>query len=341
MSQTSIDTTVTASPHSQGCLNALIWVGCGFVLPCSSLSFYRQALHRKLFFVVLFFFIFTTTITILTTIKLTRSMLSVSDKIRSAYQSGRIPEIVIQDGIATANVSQPYTLLNEPGMIIMIDTTGIIKGLDQNRYQSGILLTRTNLHVLNEGTYRVLTLAQLQKALNTNPIVLNNETALKMWQRFSGIFSVVAFLGLLIWNGLVRFMYLNILSLVGWALVSLSRSNTSYSSILSIALYANVPAVYASYLLGRAGIHFLGLQTLVWLVVWSAVLVSGLSEKDGGSEGNLQTLRPWRTLFGLPMLLVFGLDVVFAWENGAFLVWAAALLTLVVLAAAGWASRSN
>ncbi len=320
-----------------GFLHELGWLGMGFVLPCASLTFYRQAARRKVIWAVVFFVIFSLVLTGVATIDLASTMGSLPvDDIRDAFESGQMPTITIQDGLARVDGAQTRVLFDGEGMFIAIDMTGTYRQLDRTRYSQGILLTPSELHIMNNtGRYQVIPLSELQQALNANPIVIDADTVTRAWQAFAALFTIVAIVGLAIWNVPVRFVYVAVLALVAWGFVVLMRPGTGYGPVLATGLYAVVPALYLDYLLGRLGISFCFLQTLILLAIWAVALWGMMDEVE-------RPLRGWRALAGIPFLLVLVVDFCLHPSFGAALVWAVALVTMAVLVGVGlWTRRQS
>ncbi len=253
-----------------GIVDDLTWLGRGFFQPLYSLPFYRAAAQKSLIDAVLFFVAFGTLLTIISTFNLSRNLGSVTDEIEKAFASGEFPEIVIENGLATVRARQPFILLEGEGVIVILDTTGAYQSIDTGRYSQGFLLTRDSLHVYSNGDYQVIQLRDLNDAFG-NPIAVNRGTALKFWRSFTSIFSVLAFIGIGLWNVLVRFIWLTFLAVLVWGVLSAFKIRSEYGPVLTVGIYALVPAVYLSFLLGLISISFCGFQTGLLLVIWGLV----------------------------------------------------------------------
>ncbi len=275
-------------PAEGGMVDDLTRLGRGFFQPLYSLRFYHAAVGKSLVDAILFFVALATLLTIISTFSLTRDLGTVSDDIERAFASGAFPEIVIENGLATVRGRQPLILLDEQGTIVVLDTTGVYKSIDTGRYSQGLLLTRDSLHAYSEGNYQVVQLRDLNSALG-NPIVVNRETALDFWRSFTSIFAIVAFIGIGLWYLVARSMWLTFLAVLVWGMLSALKIRSEYGPVLTIGIYALVPAVYVSFLLGLIGISFCGLQLglllLVWVLVARSVLKVGAA---GGSPAPLQ-----------------------------------------------------
>ena len=262
------------------------WIGAGFIQPLYKLNYYRRAIGRRTIHAVVFFSIFGLLLTLISTINLARILASVNNDIEQAFADGQFPEIIIQDGIAEVKAEQPLILFEDNETIAIIDTTGTYHEIDRSRYAEGFLLTRNTLHVYSEGEYQFISLSDLHELFNTNPLVLNQKSALELWRGFTAIFSIVAFIGLSIWNLIVRFMFLTFLGVVFWGIASLFRLRTDFRAILILGIYALVPAIYARFVLGQIGISFFGLLTLLSVVMWGWVVwrTQGPQSEDNDAE---------------------------------------------------------
>ena len=269
-----------------GIVDELGWVGRGFFQPLYNLQFYRAATQKSLIDAILFFIVFGTLLTIISTFNLSRNLRSAADDIRQAFASGEFPEIVIENGLATVRARQPLILLEESGTIVILDTTGAFQSIDTSRYSQGFLLTRDRLHAYSDGEYQVVQLRDLNDIFG-NPIVINRETALNFWRSFTSIFSVAAFIGIGLWNLAVKFMWLTFLAVLVWGVLSAFNTRSEYGPVLTVGIYALVPAVYLSFLLGQIGISFCGLQTGLLLVIW-VLVARWVSKADGARESPAQ-----------------------------------------------------
>ena len=259
-----------ADRGEDGIAAELTWLGRGFFQPLYSLQFYRAAVQKSLIDAILFFIVFGTLLTIISTINLSRNLGSAADDIEQAFASGEFPEIVIENGLATVRARQPLILIEGAGSIVILDTSGTIQSIDTSRYSQGFLLTRNSLHAYTDGDYQVVQLIDLNRAIS-NPIIINRDTALDFWRSFTSIFSVAAFIGIGLWNLVVRFMWLTFLAVLVWGGLSAFNIRADYGSALTVGIYALVPAVYVNFLLGMIGISFCGFQTGMLLVIWVVI----------------------------------------------------------------------
>ncbi|MFQ5942767.1 MAG: DUF1189 family protein [Anaerolineales bacterium] len=273
------DVDASAIRDDGGIVDDLTWLGRGFFQPLYDLKFYRAAARKSLIDAILFFVVFGTLLTIISTFNLSRNLSLVSDQINQTFASGEFPEIAIENGLATVRARQPLILLEGDGTIVILDTTGAYQGIDTGRYLQGILLTRNSLHFYSSGDYQVMQLSDLNSAFG-NPILINRQTALEFWKSFTSTFSVVAFIGLGLWNLLVRLLWLLFLAVLVSGVLSAFNIRSDYSSVLTVGIYALVPAVYISFLLGLIGISFCGFQSGLLVAIWIVVARLVLKPSD-------------------------------------------------------------
>ncbi len=317
-------------------LENVAWFFSGAVLPLGSFSFYRSAARRAVGLAVLFFVVFTIFISILTTITVAVGMGSVVSYIHEGYSSGKVPTITISNGIAEVSGPQPLVLLDEEtsnGPTLMaIDTTGRLQEIDSSRYSQGFLLTRNELHVLNtNGRYQRLPLSEINALFERDPLVIDEQGITNAWAALGAIVTILALIGLVLWNTLVRLMIIAMLALIFWGIGSLFKPKIGYGPFIITGLYAIVPAIYISHLFSRVQASFPGLQTMLLVLFWAGGLVAVLSENRFFSAE--RPMRLWTALIGVPMLLWFIVDM-FAnlpSPGGQITLWALTALTIVAL----------
>jgi hypothetical protein len=320
-----------------GCLGETGWFFSGAVLPMGSLSFYRRAAQKSVGGAILFFIAFTLIISALSTIAFGVAMYSVRDGIREAYAEGGIPEIIISRGVAEVKGEQPFILLdaadaNGRYTLVAADTTGRLTEIDTSRFDQGILLTRTELHVLNrQNEYQVLPLTQLHAMFERDPIIINAGTVSRLWGTMSIIIVILAFIFLALWHTVVRLMIISMVALILWGIISLMKPNTGFGPVIITGLYAIVPAIYLSRLFSRSEVWLPGLQTLLLLGFWVIGLMANFMDVK---TDDTRPLRLWTALLGLPMLILFAVDMF--WElphpGGLVALWVVTLLTGLVIA---------
>jgi hypothetical protein len=326
-----------AKAGGAGCLGEVGWFFSGAVLPMGSLSFYRKAARKSVGSAILFFVFFTLVISTLLTINFGVGMFSVRGQIQEAYANGDIPEVTITDGIAEVDAQQPVILFNQEAAsgqrtLVAIDTTGKLREIDIDRFEQGLLLTRTELHVLNrQNGYQVLPLTQLHTMFEQDPILINAETVSQLWGTMSIIIVILAFIFLALWHTVVRLMIISMVALILWGIISLMKPNTGFGPVIITGLYAIVPAIYFSHLFGRSEVWLPGLQTLLLLGFWVIGLIANFMDVK---TDDTRPLRLWTALLGLPMLILFVVDMFreLPYPSGVVVLWVVTLFTGLVIA---------
>jgi uncharacterized membrane protein YhaH (DUF805 family) len=79
------------------------------------------------------------------------------------------------------------------------------------------------------------------------------------------------------------------------------------------------------------------LFTLLLLIIWTVGLVAAVGTRRAGDwlRGE-RTLRAWRAVIGIPMLVIFALDVIYDWDRGPWIVWVTAAVTVAALVIVGY-----
>lgn len=308
-----------------------IWqlFGAGFVLSGCSPSFYYHAARRWLITAVGFFILFGLILAGVETWRVANDMRPFREDINAAFTEGKFPAITIADGEAIVHGPEPFVVVDDGQNLIVLDTTGEYTGaeLESGRYESGIILTKNRLYSIDDqGEVQIVPLDL--PFLTQRTIEINEDLA----QSMVSAVQLLAFLGLSFWHVGLGLTYITLLGFVVWGLAALAQRNIGFSTVMTTGLFAVVPATYANYLLDRAGIDSFGMFTLLLLLGWVISLVAAAGKRQAGDFlRGTRPLRAWRALLGIPMLVLFVLDAVYQWTNGALIVWIAALVTYAVL----------
>lgn len=333
------DTSMTELPsepvakQGEGCLGELTWLGMGLTLPIVNLNFYRKAAHRKVSSALLVFFMFALLITVLTTINFAQTMNEGGQAIQKAYDDGSFPTITIQDGVAKVDGPQPFILAAEDGNLIAFDTTGRITEIDRSKYYQGLLLKKTEMHVLRKGEYQISKLTEIQQIFNQNPIVLDKANVSQLWKSFSSLAVIAGFVGIALWNMLLRLGYLALLALLLWPVANLFKKGTGYQNVFGTGVYVLIPAMLLHHLVSRNGSGFFGDQTLILIPMWGLALTWSLRKTP--EEAAQITLRSWEMLIPIPLLVLFAVDMLVNIPNGDIFLWGATALTILAAVASG------
>jgi hypothetical protein len=334
---TSLPSQLEKKANGAGCMGELAWFFSGAVLPMGSFVYYRKASQKSVGSAILFFIIFTLVISVISTISFGLTMFSVIEGIQKAYTDGDVPEITIAHGVAEVDGTQPFVLIdgedaNGQSILVAADTTGKIKEIDTNRFDQGFLLTQTELHVLNrQNDYQTLPLSELHTAFQRDPIIINAQTVSQAWGVIAAIIVILAFIFLVLWQTVVRLMIISMIALIIWGVVSLIKPNTGFGPIIITGLYAIVPAIYLSHLFSRSGFGLPGMQTFFLLLFWVTGLVVNLTDTRFFKDD--RPLRLWTALIGLPMLLLYIVDVFWQIPSpyGPAVLWVVFILTGLTL----------
>jgi hypothetical protein len=303
----------------------------GPVLPICSPSFYRHAVKRSAFAALVFFVIFGLLVAVLQTVRVTAGFGEARTAIDDAFASGEIPEVIIEGGEATVNAAQPFIAVDDGRSLVVLDTTGEYTGreLIDGRYETGMILTRDTIYGFDEqGRFTQMKLSNIPFKIQFNATLL---------RRFIDLAQTFVFIGLFIWRAVLGPLYIALLALGVWAVTSLVKKKISFSAVLITGFFAAIPAMYGEYLLVRINADVFLLYTLLLIVIWAVGLVSAVGTRRAGDllRGE-RTLRAWRALIGVPMLVIFALDFIFNWEQGPLIIWVTALVTVIVLAVVGY-----
>ncbi len=254
----------------------LNWLFKGFVYPLWSRPFYKEAAGKRLGTALVFLLIFALLQTIITTTIIAFNLSSFGREIESAYSSGEIPDIRIENGVASASGSGRYLIENNR-QVFGVDTTGTTTQIDTSQYSEGLLLTRTEIHLVNEDGYQVIPLTEVNQTLG-DPIVLDGSNVTRLWYGISVFVDLAMLVGGFLFFSAGRFVYLVLLGLVVWGASSLSKKGVDFAPVLITGIYANVPTTYLMFVLRKIGIAFFGLRAVILFIIWGIAIAYFLKE---------------------------------------------------------------
>lgn len=266
----------------KGLIPSIIWLLKGFVFPCWSRIFYKKASQKRVLVAFIFLLIFAFVQTSITTIQVAIAMKNVGDEIKGAYEREELPSIIIEDGTASIDGQEQY-IFSDKRTVLEIDTTGNSQGIDTSAYSEGFLLTHNEIHFLSDDGYQIIPLVELHELFG-NPIVIDKTQVLNLWNKSALIIDLAAIVGVFIWNAFVRFAYIALLGLLVWGVVSIKYQGAGYNLILITGVYANVPAIYLSFILKKIGISFCGFYTILLIVIWAFAMHIVLKGEDKDME---------------------------------------------------------
>jgi len=178
----------------------------------------------------------------------------------------RLPDISIENGKVYADVEQPWQE-EEGDFVVIIDTTGKTRAIDQI-YPQGILLMQDRL-LFKRNFYetRLFDLSQVERFEFTPETV-------RSWRRIGQWVLpplLVVFLFVSFWIG--KFSQIILFSGVSFLTCWAARRQLPYVSLVTIGLYAITPPLLLMALVG-----FLGVQVrffdMIYLSIYAALLVT-------------------------------------------------------------------
>lgn len=286
--------------------NRLTWLLKGFAWPCFSRPYYVEATRRRLMVGILFLALFAVLQTLVVGTQTAVLLGQIKGDIARGYAESGFPVIVIADGMASAEPIEPFVWAQQ-GNAIVIDTTGQMTELDRTQYRQGFMLTRTDLHVLNQGQYQVLPLETLHETFG-NPIVINEETAAAAAETIVALLIPLSFIAIYFFSLIIRLLYFIVIGLVIWGITSVKHKGYEYSKVLMVGIFASVPTWYLTFLLELMGISFCLFYTIVLVAIWGIAMAFVLRGEATPDQGSSPTPLPAsRSLATRPMPKVFEL----------------------------------
>ena len=247
-----------------------IWLLKGFIFPIWSRPYYQEATTKPMGAALVFLLVFAVIQSIVTTGSVAFNLSQFGREIEASYLKGEIPDITIENGIATVSGSGKYIIENYR-QIIAVDTTGSIREIDTTLYSEGFLLTQDEFHLVNEDGYQVLPLSDLNRTFG-NPIILDAASVTNLWSRIALVIDIIVLGGGFLFFSLGRFVYLALLGLIVWGAVSINNKGYDFGKVLITGIYANVPTTYLMFILRRLGISFFGLRGVILFVIWGIAM---------------------------------------------------------------------
>lgn len=311
----------------------------GLVLPAFSPTFYQKAALRSPITAIGFFLLFMLIITILQAIFVFVVFARLSARIDEYNKSGEFPEITISGGKATIHTTEPFVVdfKGDKGSgIFILDTTGeySIEDLLSGDYTNVFLLTKTQV-ISYDGTGDPRPVKRIELSdINIffgDPIEIDSDYIKGKLKNLSIVTSGFSFFVLLFWNMVMQLAFLAILAVPIWGGTEFMKKNTPFGLVLSLGFYALVPATFIHFLLDQIHIKFCGLRTLLLFIFWIFGLISALGEPTGGLLHGKRSLRSWRALIGIPMLLLLVVKLFNPIMLNAYVVWLVTMFTYTFL----------
>ena len=248
----------------------LVWLFKGFLFPIWNRPYYREAADKPMGAALVFLLVFAVLQSLVSTVSVAFNLSQFGREIEAAYLSGEIPDITIQNGIATVSGTGKY-IVESNRQLIAVDTTGSIREIDTNLYSEGLLLTRNEIHIVNEDGYQVLPLSDINTTFG-NPITMNADSMTGLWSKIAMIINIIVLGGGYLFFSLGRFIYLALLGLIVWAVVLINNKGFDFGKVLITGIYANVPTTYLMFILRKLEISFFGLRGVILFIIWGIAI---------------------------------------------------------------------
>jgi hypothetical protein len=266
----------------------------GFIFPCGSLNFYKAAIKKKVFWAIVFFIIFGL---VFSTVQTATSMINMKEMgtfIIESLHNGDVPEMIIHNGVAEVYAEQPVWYEDEV-RYIGADTTGQFTVEELLTYDEGVLLVRDTIYVWDDGKLKDLSLRDMNDVFG-DPLYFDEQHVTDFWQSFSRIMGFVIFFALWFWHAGIRLVYILVVALVLWGIISLSKNDVGFGLVLISGIFANVPVMYIKTVLKMMNVSFFLLYTLLLLTFWGIVLAKMLKKEPRKTEPALVSAAGQTTL---------------------------------------------
>jgi hypothetical protein len=188
---------------------------------------------------------------------------------------GEIPEIVIEKGIVSSNVKQPYKVnigTPQKEFAFIIDTTGQVTDLGME-YSGGILLTKDSM-IIKQGINK----KKVIDISNEEYFVFNEQTLLAKKKLITWLglpLFIMLFFSLGIMMGLFQVLFM---SSMGVLISKISKIDINYRKLVKISVYALTPA--AVILVVLTMISMFKLAQILSLIAFVVFFVLGLFENN-------------------------------------------------------------
>lgn len=342
--------TITNTPPEQPDINdgfgrRMAWLGAGFVLPFYSVEYYLGAIRKPLRRAMLFFALFMTLAAALTTGRANSLIQSFREQTLQAYQEGEFPVITIQNGTASVDGEDPFILEDPTGIFFAVDTTG---GLDRDTLlekPAGFLITQTKLVTYRSGRAQSIELQNYNLAFGLNQIVIDGDLVNQLFSTVSLVYLIIAGLAIWVWDVIIWYVFLVITAYFLWGPIRQAVPVFSYRAVLTIGIYAHLPAFTVNHILNLFDVRIIFQYTILLTVFWIGALflvLRGLAEqalKRQSAESTptpvtmleAPSVRLWPAWLGLPVIGLISANSFFPWEYSPFYILAGTAVTIAVL----------
>lgn len=185
------------------------------------------------------------------------------------------PTVVIENGQASVEVEEPYTIMDSEGEpYMMIDTTGKLHTPEE----AGVLILMTKRQLIMSGGgsgTRTFDLGDMED------MRINADVLAELWARMEKFFLPVATPALILfWFGF-RSLQALFYALVGMAMLRVLEVKLPYAALVQIAILALTPALAVQLLLNLLNIH-LPIEGLAVFVIAMIYLWFGIRAATAG-----------------------------------------------------------
>jgi hypothetical protein len=207
-------------------------------------KFYSQAKDFSVGKSVRYIFLFVLMVTLLLTVRYSH-LINYGLTLAHTWSKRNLPVIHVKNGVASAEVQQPHTIVVEDGVVI-IDTTGTITSLEG--YKQGVLLTRNELiFKKNAEETRTYSLKEIRD-LTIDRNFLNRAKKMIITAAIP-----IMLIGMYIYFCLARFLQILLGSVIALLIAGAMNIQLTYKQIFNVCAYA----ITASMLFGMLTALFL------------------------------------------------------------------------------------
>jgi hypothetical protein len=192
-------------------------------------KFYGQAKDFSVGKSIRYIFLFILIATLLLTVRYGH-LINYGLTLAHRWSESNLPVIHIKNGVASAQVQQPRTIVVDDGVVI-IDTTGVITSLDG--YKQGVLLTKNELiFKKNAEETRTYSLKEIQD------LTIDKHFLAKAKKMIIRIAIPLLLIGLYVYSCIARFLQILIGSVIALLIAAAMNLKLTYKQIFNVCSYA-------------------------------------------------------------------------------------------------------
>ena len=182
----------------------------------------------------------------------------------------QIPPIIIIKGEASADVTQPYKIIDPDSgkVLVLIDTIG--KTVSREKIESIALLTKTEAIIKKSDVEtRIFSLKKIEF------FVLDKQKVSSWLKMFRNYGALVLFLFFVIVSFVFRILQLLIYAVIGLLFTKICKTKHSYQTLLRLSVMAITPVIIISTVVEIAAIK-IPLQSLLYFIAAMGYLFFGV-----------------------------------------------------------------